>query len=158
REPQTAVVARDQVVGVARIDPPVMDVSVRAARDAAEALPPVGADDEPAVDFVDSVRTTRIHDEICEVERPPDHVLAAIEHLPRLAAVLGAIQRVLWRHRFDEGVHDVGLGWGDAHRYATPRFRRQAGCTGRCELAPGRTAIAALEQSGATRRRGAIAP
>src|SRR2546423_15126806 len=92
RIPQTAVVPRDQVIGVVRIHPYVVEIAVRSARDVAEALPTVRADDETAVWFVDAIRFTRIDDQIGEVERPPDHVLAAIEHLPRLAAVVGAIQ------------------------------------------------------------------
>ena len=53
---------------------------------------------EAQVRLEDAVLVLRVDDEVGEVERPPDHVLAAVAHLPGQPAVLGSIERVARRH------------------------------------------------------------
>ena len=92
-----------------RIHPDVVEVAVRAAGDVGERRAAVGAHDERAVRLVDAVFVLRIDDEIREVERPPEHVLAPVAQLPRRAAVVGAIEAVQRRLCFDERIDDVRL-------------------------------------------------
>src|SRR5215510_14713455 len=135
------------MVRVRGIDPHIMEVTVRAAWDLAEARAAVGAHDETAVWLVDAFLVLRIDNEVSEVEWPQDHVLAAIARLPRLAAVVRAIEAVERRHCFDERVNDVWFGWRDCDRDASPRFRRQSLRALVVERGPRRTAIRALEKT-----------
>ena len=145
RVPEAAVVADDEMIGVLRIDPHVVEIAVRAAGDVAERRAAVGAHDERAVRLVDAVLVLRIDDEIREVERTPEHVLAAVAQLPRRAAVVGAIEAVQRRHRLDERVDDVRLGRRDRHRDASPRLGRQPLRALLVERGPRRAAISTLE-------------
>src|SRR5450830_82785 len=135
------------MVGVLRIHPHVVEIAVRAAADAAERRSAVGAHDERTVRLVDAVLVLRVHDEVREIERPPGHVLAAVPQLPCLAAVVRPIEPVQWRHRLDEGVHDVWLRWSHRHRNATPRFDWKSLGTLVVERDPRRTAVGAPEQA-----------
>jgi hypothetical protein len=105
--PESAVVADDEVVCVVGVDPEVVEVAVRAARDVREALAAIVAHDEREVRLVNLVLVLRVDDEVGEVEGSPDHVLAAVELCPRLAAVVRAIEPVLRDDRLDGGVDDV---------------------------------------------------
>ena len=62
------------MIGVIRIDPDVVKIAVRAARDVAEALTAVVAGDQRTVGFVDFVFVFRIDNQVGEVEGTPDHV------------------------------------------------------------------------------------
>src|SRR5260370_532032 len=62
--PEPGVVARDEMIGVGRIDPHVVEVAVRPARDVAEAPASVGANDERAVRLVDPARVLRVYVEV----------------------------------------------------------------------------------------------
>ena len=143
--PQAAVVADDQMIGVLRIDPHVVEVAVRRAADVAERRAAVGAHDERAVRLVDAILVLGIDDEIREVEWTPQHVLAAIAELPRRAAIVGAIQPVERRHRFDECVHDVGLGRRHGDGDASPGLGGQSLRALVVERGPCRAAISTLE-------------
>src|SRR5713101_8818487 len=137
------------MVGVRRIDPDVVEIAVRSAGDVAEALAAVIAGDERSVGLVNLVFVFRIDDQVREVERTPDHGLAAIELLPGRAGIIGAIKRILGWLGFDEGVDDVRLRLRDSHRHATPSLARQS--LGARDFVPGRAAVGRLPESAAAR-------
>src|SRR5439155_12028867 len=146
------------MVGAGGIDTHVVEVAMRAARDVAEASSSVGADDQRSIRLVDPVLVLRIEDQVGEIERAPDHVLAAIAGFPRLATVLGAIQRVLGRHRLDEGVDDIRLRRRHGDRYPPPGLRRQSPGAVLVELRPRGAAVRALGQAAAAGRVRPVAP
>src|SRR6185369_11247673 len=85
--------------------------------------------------------------EIREIERAPDHELAAVTLFPGLPAVVGTEQR--GARAFDERVHDVGIRRRDLHGEPAPGRRRQSFRRLLIELLPARAAVAGDEQSGA---------
>src|SRR5207237_6199504 len=125
RIPESAVVARDETVRVRWIDPHIVKIAMRAAADRAEARAAVIADHQSAAWFVDAVFVLRIDDEVREVERPPDHVRAAVPHLPREPAVARAVQRIARRSALEDGIDDAGVGWRDGYGDASPRLGPQ---------------------------------
>src|SRR5262245_59305099 len=155
--PDAAVVARNQLIGVVRIDPEVVVIAVRPASNVAEALAAVVAGDQWAVGLVKLVLVLRVHDQVGEVERTPDHALAAVKRRPRLAAVVGAIKTVLRHFGFDYGVNDVRLGRGDRDCHTAPWLRGQSFGAIRVKLGPRGAAVGAFEKAAATRRAGAFA-
>jgi len=155
--PQAAVVARDQVIGVARIDPHVVEVTVRAARDVAVSSVRVRADDQRPVRLVDPVLVLAGRRSGCEVETAA-----------RSSPGCGPRASHVWRRRPSRyspfvglelrrnAYTDARLGRRDRDRHAAPRPGRQALRT--AQLRPGRASVGALEQTAATRRIGAHRP
>src|SRR5438093_10417184 len=97
------------MVGVRRIDPDIVEVAMRAARDVAETLSAIIAGNERQIRLVDLVGILRIDNEIRKVERTPNHVLTAIARLPCLAAIIRTIEAVLRRFRLNERIDEVGI-------------------------------------------------
>src|SRR5262249_4042259 len=81
--------------------------------------------------------------------------LAAVERRPCLAAVVGAIETILWRLSFDDGVNDVWLGRRDHDRHAAPGFRGESLGAVCVKLCPRAATVGAFEKAAATRRVGA---
>ena len=84
--PDAAVVARDNGLGICRVDPNHVHVAMRTveAADRSEALAAVLAQDECAVSLEDAVGIFRVDDEVRKVERAPDHPLALVALRPGL--------------------------------------------------------------------------
>ncbi len=122
RVPDTTIVAGDQVIGIVWIDPDVVEVAVRAARNVAETLAAIVADDEWTIRLVNFLFVFWIDDQVGEVKRTPDHVLAAILRSPRLPAIIGTIQTVLGSLRFDKRIDNLRLRRSYRNRYPAPRF------------------------------------
>ena len=137
--PQAAVVAGDDVGGVARVHPDLVVVPVHAAGDGGEALAPVLAGDELQIALEHPVGVLRIHGEVGEVEGPPHHELAAVPLAPGLAAVVGAEQG--GAAAFDDGVDDVGIGRRHGDPDPAQRPGREARVGGGILLCPGLAAV-----------------
>ncbi len=152
RDPQTAVVAAHDVLGVVGVDPQVVPVAVRAAAAGGEAAPAVIAGDELEVGLEEPVGVLRIDDQPREVERPPHHALAAVAGFPGRAAVRGAVQRRAGR--LDEGVDDVAVGGSDRYLDPAPRLGGQALLA---ELGPAAAAVGGAEEAAAAGRVGPLA-
>ena len=132
--PQAAVVAGDDVGGIAGVDPDLVVVPVHAAGDAGKALAPVLAGDQLQVSLEHPVGVLRIHGDVGEVEGPPDHELAAVPLAPGPAAVIGAEEG--GAGALDHGIDDVGVGGGDGDTDPPQRPRREALVRLRCLPGP----------------------
>ena len=90
RDPQSAVVAGEYMLRIARVDEHIVHVAVHAdeAADRAEALAAILAEDHRSVGLKDSLGVLRIDDQIGEIKRPPDHPLALVAQLPGGAAIV----------------------------------------------------------------------
>src|SRR5207245_1420715 len=139
--PNAAVVAGDYIVGVVRIDPDIVKVSVRAAGDVAEALAAVVARNQRSVRLVDFVFVFGIDNQVREVEWAPDHVLAAIELSPGLSPIIGTVKAILRYLSFDKRVHGTGPGRSNRDGYATPWLWRKSRSALLIELGPRRAAL-----------------
>src|SRR5208282_3121862 len=87
--PQAAIVAGNDNIRIVRIDPDVVKVAVGVGY-RAEALTSIHAEQQWGIGLENFVLIFRIDDQIREVERTPDHVLAGVQTIPVLAAIIGA--------------------------------------------------------------------
>ena len=94
--PQASVVAGVHDVGIIGIDPHVVEVAMGGARNYAETLAAIHAQQERSIRFEYFVFILRIYDQIAEIERTPDHEAAGIQVLPVFAAIIGAEQGALF--------------------------------------------------------------
>ena len=147
-DPQATVITDHHVLGVGRVDPHGVVVAVRALGDGRETLAAVFAGDQRQIGLEHTLGVLRIDDQAGEIERAPDHVLAAIALGPGGAAVVGAEQCAAGA--FDHGVNDLGIGGGEGHRLAAPRALGQAALA--LHVGPGRPAILAYVKAAARRR------
>src|SRR6266436_1531574 len=95
------------MIGIVGIDPNIVKVTMRAARNVAEALTAVIAGDERSAWFVDLVLVLWIYDQIRVIKGTPNHVLTAIERNPCFPAIVRAIQAILRHHSFNECIDNV---------------------------------------------------
>ena len=130
---------------------------MRSASHRREALAAVGRGDERQVRLVELVLVLRVDDEAGEVERAPDHELAAVEGLPGRAAVVGAVEPVLRNRGLDQGVDDVGFSGRHGHSDAAPGLGREALRALLVEIRPRRAAVGRLQEAARARRVGAVA-
>src|SRR5580704_17124886 len=105
--PEATIVTLKNHVGIFRIDPHVVKIAVR-IRHEAEALAAIHAQQKAEVNLEYFVLVLGVNNQITEIKRPPNHVLAGIELNPVLAAVIGAKQGALFA--FDHGVNHLRLG------------------------------------------------
>src|ERR1043165_495336 len=79
RVPEATIIACDQMIGIVRIDPNIVKVSVRSTGYIAKAAAAVAAGYQRPVRLVNLVFIFRIDDQVGEVEWTPDHVLTSIQ-------------------------------------------------------------------------------
>src|SRR6266404_416759 len=77
------------MIGIIWIHPHIVKIAVCGSADNAETFATVLAHDQSEVWLVHFVFVLWVHDKICEVERPPDHPVAAIALFPGFSAVAG---------------------------------------------------------------------
>src|SRR5882672_1605173 len=152
--PNATIVSGDQMIGVLRVDPDVVKITVRASDDTAETLAAIFAHDEYEVGFVQFVFVFRIDQQVCKIKRPPHHPTAAVAFFPSLAAVGGTKQGAAIR--FDERINYARIGRRDADRDASPRLGWEALRAFFIEFLPGRPAVGRLEETAAAWRGGIL--
>src|SRR5579859_569863 len=103
--PEAAVIAGDQVVGVFRIDPDVVEIPVRPASDGAETFSAVFAHDQGQIGLVNFVFILGIDNQIGEIKRAPYHPVAAVAFFPSFAAVIGTEEGAT--SGFNQSVHNI---------------------------------------------------
>src|ERR1700687_1886005 len=107
RIPNAAIVPGDQVIRVLRIDPYIMEITVRAADNAAETLAAILAHDEYQIRLVQFDFVLRIDQQVRKIKRAPHHPTAAVTFFPGLAAIAGTKQRATIR--FDERINHARI-------------------------------------------------
>ena len=123
--PQAPVVAGDHNVGVLWIDPHIVEISVRRARDHVEALPSIVAQQQNQIGLEYLVFVRWIDDQIAEVERTPHDIIARILRGPCRPAVVRSIESAAF-FRFDIGVNHKRLRGRHLHRNASPGLGRKS--------------------------------
>src|SRR5215475_3460274 len=118
---------------------------MRAARNIAEACAAITARDKRPVRFVDLVGVFWIDNQVSEIKRTPDHVLTAIEFLPRLAGIIRAIEPVLRNFGFDERINRGRFGRSNGNSDTTPGFCRQPLTVLSVKFGPRGAPVGALE-------------
>ena len=147
--PQAAVIAGEDVLGVGGIDEHIVHIAVHAdeAAHGGEALAAILAQDQRAVGLVDASGIARIDGQVREIERAPHHPLALVAGFPgRAAVVRNEKGRV---GRLDEGVDRLGIARGEGERNASVGLRRQSLIGRRGQLGPGLAAVRAPEKPAA---------
>src|SRR5258706_5730412 len=145
--PQAAIVADNYCAGIFRIDPDIVEISVRSTGNAAEALAAVSTEQQDQIGLEDSVFILRIDNQIAEVKRTPDHEIAGVKASPGSTAIVGAIERALLG--FDVGVNDLRLRRRDGDSDASPRFCQQALGVAVVDLGPMVATISRFEKAAA---------
>ena len=84
---KSGVIACDEMVGIMGINPEVVEVAMRGAGNVAEAAAAVAAHDQASAGLVKRVLVLGIHDQVGEIERAPDHILAAVQRGPGPSAI-----------------------------------------------------------------------
>src|SRR5260370_42540108 len=93
-----------------------------------EAATPILAHDQLKIGLEDPVRIGRIDHQLGEVEGPPDHILAAVACLPRLAAIGRTVKRRV--RGLDERVHNLRIRASNDNFEPPPRFWGPSGMVG----------------------------
>ncbi len=129
--------------------------------DGGEALAAVLTQDQGAIGLENAIGIFRVHDQVGEIKRAPDHPLALVALVPGLPAVVGDEERAVGR--FDEGINPLRIGGRDRDREPAVGFLRETFVRFRSDFLPGRAAVGRAEKSAARRvvRRfaaGAISP
>jgi hypothetical protein len=110
--------------GVLGIDPHIVEVAVRRARNHVERLSSIVAEQQNEIWFENLVFIFGIDDQVAEIKRPPHHVIAGIELGPGRTAVVGPIESSAF-FRFDVGIHHLRFRRRHLHRDSSPGLRRQ---------------------------------
>src|ERR1044072_4682642 len=145
RVPETAIIARDHMVRVVRIDPNIVKVSMRSTGYVTEAAPAVTACYQRPVRFVYLVFVFRIDDQVSEIERAPDHVLTTIELFPRLAFIIRSIKSILRHLRFNKRIDRRRFRRSNGNGDASPWFSGKTGGTTVGKFFPGGASVCTLE-------------
>ena len=126
--PNAAVVARNDRLRIARIDPDRVHIAVRAveAADRGETFAAVFTQNERAVRFENAIRIFWIDGQVREIKRAPDHPVAFVALRPRLSAIIGNKERAVGR--FDEGVNALRIRRRDRDREPAVRFLWESLC------------------------------
>ena len=93
--PQATVVTGDDHIGVGRIYPEVVKIAMAATGNHAEAFPAVDRQQQDKIGLERFVLVFGIDDEISEVKRAPDHVVAGVKARPGGTTIVRAIQRAV---------------------------------------------------------------
>src|SRR5207247_6709240 len=140
-----AVVAEDDVLRVARIDPEVVMVAVRALADLRERPAAVCRSERARVQRVDDVPVVRIGEDVRVVESALTDIAARVHQLPRRARICGGEEAPVLG--LDQRVHTVRVGARDGDADLADHALRQARVAR--DLAPGVAAVGRLEQAAA---------
>lgn len=146
----------EEVVRVGRVDPHRLVVAMHALRDLLEGPPAILALVQPARERVHDVRVDRVDADVGVVERPEVDVPVVADHLPRVAAVIGAPELTLVL-RLGDHVDDVRVGPVDRDADAVHRGLRQpAGVVRTGQLRPRLATVAGPVERGLTAAGGEV--
>ncbi len=93
--PQPTVITGDDHIGVGRIYPDVVKIAMPATGNHAEAFPAIDRQQQEKIGLENFVLVFGIDDEISEVKRAPDHVVAGVKASPGSTPIVRAIQGAL---------------------------------------------------------------
>src|SRR5258708_18955787 len=110
----------------------------------AKTFPSVRADQQRPIGFENFVFVLGVNNQVGEIKRRPDQVLAGIQTDPFLTAIIGAIKRTALR--FDNRVDNLWLGRRNRERNPSVWLVRETLRRGGINLRPVLPAIAGLKQ------------
>ncbi len=142
--PQAAIVAGNHGVWILWVDPHIVEVAVRRARNHVERLSSIVAQQQNEIGFENLVFIFWIDDEVTEIKRTPHHVIAGIQLGPRRSSVVGAVKPSSF-FGFDVGIDHLRFGCGNLHRDSAIGFRWESLGIAVVHFAPLGAAVGGLE-------------